>query len=644
MFRSRLVRCPRAIAVLLESIPPNGAVTLPNLSRALPDDILEKVAEEHGSLKDFLRSFPHLFLVRPVGVKQMLTVSRPDFEGVVEIQSSAETKKTQKKLEPTDVATSIPNDVVDRMQAALKGKPKTGVSALYGSLKSSDRQVLRKYGGVLTVLKAFPDVFVVSRLGMLAALKSEQAVVLDDTELEVNDNDDEEVAVPSKEKKKALTTIEDSLPKMTIMDMSLTDEQVQAHAMYLVKYLPLHWTTEPQILNSVPEDVKFKHMSAGPRRILQRLLDFLDVKSGVGCKHRIFRLKRGVEIPDVGVIRSDGVMESLGIAQLIYATYITRFGSGVVPVQRVVSYLPKDPKLKIPAIEDLVPLLEKHVGHVVRVTPESSGSIAVAKFRDTTALPLLFEALKLTVPKHYIPVRAVEDLISPQALATGAPQGFVQWLRDNKEIFDITIPFVRKVRGVPTQPSELCVRRRLTSYVEITEDHVSDELRRRCPRDRTHVALPDVLATMPADVVDAMPSRGIVRYVARVGHPRVKVDAAPDGSVWLCRGAARDDGSQAAYEIGTFDPACESESLPSSEAEPCETPLSSDDDSAAANNNNNKKDGAVSETKVKAGSELDVDDDDEDEVDDDELTGDVEPDKLDDDGGPLPAIDEEKCP
>ena len=536
--------CEMLVRRVLPYVPDQDIIPLANLSRELPDDLLEVIADEHGSVKEFLRQFPSTFTVKPVGPKNLLTVCRASYVAPDTVTLREPEKKKGSKGAFESPA-GIPMDIIDKMEKALQGKASHGVSALYGSLTSSDRRELRKYGGILPVLRHFPGRFTLSPLGLLVARKSEAATLEDEKSLEVTEEEEEyaEAACTSRREYKP--------------------EDLQYHAMFFLKYMPLNWTIAPEIPVLVPNDVREKHTVSTWPIMMRQLEDFIETKSGVGCKHLIKRLKRGINIPDIGIIRDDAEMEALQLAHLGFVTIHKMNWENALTWRTLYLQVEREASMKLSRDEFAQACIRYLEPYVVMLSQKQMfRALPPIEIKRT---PLWFQALKNCVPKHYTHFRIIKKRLTRGALKEAEKAGgLLEWFRQRKDVFELTLPYARIVKPVkaaskkaPVSPDadleeRLAVRRRNASYIIVTEDQVVEACVSVLPED-TEVRWPlkYLLSLLPIEVIDVIPL-DVVPYLLRVCYPRVYIEHNQLGRLYVRRGKERDDGSAGEPFIGSF--------------------------------------------------------------------------------------------
>ncbi|KNH07269.1 hypothetical protein XU18_1801 [Perkinsela sp. CCAP 1560/4] len=543
--------CTTLMSRVLTYVPDQDVVPLAKLSRDLPDDILESIATEHGSVKEFLRQYPNCFTIKPVGPKNLLTVSRADYVGPENMTTIDPTKGAKAGSGKTafEDPKGCPPDILVWMEKALEGKQSHGVSSLYGSMKTSDRREIRKYGGILPILRHYKEIFTLSPLGLLVARKAEVPALKDDTSLEVTAEEDAE---------------DDPGTSMS----GPATEELQYHAMFLVKYMPLHWTIAPEILLLIPQDVRDKHVIASWPKMQRQLDDFLETKSGVGCRHLIKRLKRGSNIPDIGIIRNDEEMESLQTAQLALASIIKKQWPSPVTWRVLYIHMEKENVMRLKG-EAFREACVNYLEPFVEILPNKQMFRSIPQV-EVKRTPLWFQALKNTVPKHYVPMRAIKKRLSRGALKEAEKAGgLLEWFRNHKNTFELTLPYGRTVGGYRKSPNEgkdedlenrLTVRRRNSSYVIITEDQVVEACVNALPKESAERwPLKYLLSMLPADVIDVMPV-DVAPYILRVCFPRVYLEHNQVGRMYARLGKQRDDGKSGEPFIGSFEENAEASS------------------------------------------------------------------------------------
>ena len=554
MFRGTLRGlCDGLMRRVLTYVPDQDIIPLANLSRELPDELLEVIATDHGSVKEFLRQYPNTFTLKPVGPKNLLTVCRANYTGPDAIAlRDKDAKKNGKNNFENPL--NVPQDILAQMEKALEGKASHGVSSLYGGLKSSDRRELRKYGGVLPVLRHYTDRFTLSPLGLLVARKAEVAKLEDEKTLEVTEADEQAAELEA-----ASFT-------------SKSAEEMQYHAMFLVKYMPLHWTILPEIPLLIPQDMREKHVISTWPAMVRQLDDFLETKSGVGCRHLIKRLKRGVNIPDIGIIRDDSEMEALQIAHLAFTTIHKMKWESAVTWKTLYMHVEREASMKLSRDEFAKACgryLEPYVTFVA--ARQMFKALPPIEMKRT---PLWFQTLKNSVPKHYTQLRTIKQRLTKGALKEADKVGgLLEWFRKHKNVFELTLPYSRIGANYrppnaqkPTTDAELegrlAVRRRNSSYIVITEDQVVEACVSVLPKDdETRWPLKYLLSLLPAEVIDAMPL-DVLPFLLRVCFPRMYLEHNQVGRMYVRRGMARDDGKSGEPFIGSFE-----EELPVKKAE-----------------------------------------------------------------------------
>eukprot|EP00759_Apiculatamorpha_spiralis_P054715 PhF_6_TR701/c0_g1_i1/m.1147 len=581
--------CERLMSTVLMAVPTNDMITMAQLSSSLPDDIMESIADNHGGLASFVRNYPHVFQVKSVEAgmgRNVLTVSRAEYSGTELTVVKPVTPSSQRQF--ADPST-LPVDLLALLQDKLKGiTVPMGVSALYGALKGNDRKELRKYGGILPVLRFHESsVFSLSPLGMLVALKAEFPTVTDDTSLNEDGDDDEDgnatVTTPTPNitaapKVKGQPQIPHppkvkKTPTPPMESQSIDPATIHYNAMFLVKYMPLHWTITPEIVNLIPAEVRKKYCVVPWTSMLPFLSDFMERKHGAGCKHAIQRLRRGVNIPDIGVIRTDAEMESLTLSQQVYAFAVNTMWSEPV-TWKTLMLATKDVVAKMGTPEKYQASIKRYLARCVkfpddnRIATFPQQLVVDSPHQYMNRTPLLFQVVKGTVPKHYVVFSALYSRLSPSAKKEAEKHGgLLAWLRSKKEIFEVTVPYLRPVGAKPPHPvaengitekeAKLAIRRRYTSYIVTTEDRVLDEIRQRLPKDGSRWTLNRLLGELPAEVLDAIDSDPIP-YLLQTCYPCVYIDRYVNPhknkkeTFYLRRGLARDDGT--AGEPDYYDP------------------------------------------------------------------------------------------
>ncbi|KNH08480.1 hypothetical protein XU18_1049 [Perkinsela sp. CCAP 1560/4] len=549
-----LQKCTRRLCGILmqrvmQSIPKKGVVPLTQLCKSLPDELLEIIALRHVSLEKLLTAHPQSATVKRVGQKETCVVHRVEYktpETIDPVDVSVRKGAKVKKGFRADMAT-FPEYIRDEMVGLLKSKSTHGVGSLYGDLCSVDRRIVREYGGMLRVIRHYTEQFAVSPRGLRVALKSESNAPADEA---VDD-----------------FTREEELSELAETSTSHTNghsqEDLHYHAMCLIKYLPLHWTLAPDIFSALPIDIREKHVIA-PWQVMQEYMDdFLESKNGMGCKYCVKRLKREVNIPDVGRIRTHSEMENLHCTHLAFTSIVRMQWSTPVSWRFLYIHAERETTLRLNR-EDFTKACLRHLGAYIIMQKNNQSFLPLPPL-EIKRTPLWFQVLKNTVPKHYIPVRIVAKRLSKGALKEAdASGGLIKWFNQHKNIFELTLPYAHAPAAAYQSHGEsdetadtlemdvethAAVRRRSCTFISITQDQITETIVSALPQDGTRKPLREVLALLPVEVIDAIPLH-VVPFLLDACFPQVNFDRNQTGRMFLRKG---DRTCRKSPFIGTFE-------------------------------------------------------------------------------------------